>query len=110
MAYIEDNKFSLLFCDKNSNVTDALHWYLPKREWIQVFNGDIFSFSFDAIVSPANSFGFMDGGFDKVILERLGSYIEKATKSIAPVPVGEARTIRLFQKDRPFFLIMAPTM
>ncbi|MFL5743547.1 MAG: macro domain-containing protein [Niastella sp.] len=42
------------------------------------------------MVSPANSFGFMDGGVDYVISERLGWGLEKELqKRIKALPEGE---------------------
>lgn len=35
-----------------------------KYEMVEVLQGSIFDSNCDAVVSPANSFGFMDGGID----------------------------------------------
>jgi hypothetical protein len=39
---------------------------------VEVLPGDICQVQADAIVSPANSFGFMDGGLDQALSERFG--------------------------------------
>lgn len=46
--------------------------YIPDR--VQVYSGDIFKSgpAADAIVSPANSFGFMDGGIDMAYSRHFG--------------------------------------
>lgn len=57
---------------------------------IEVVHGDIFSQNFDTIVSPANSFGFMDGGLDLLISENLGwNIMEKLQSIIKNRPMGE---------------------
>lgn len=56
------------------------------RAWQQVFadvkdvevvEGDYFERSVDAMVSPANSFGIMDGGLDLAIRDALGASIQR---------------------------------
>ena len=39
---------------------------------VEIVHGDIFSRPADALVSPANSFGFMDGGIDLAYSRRFG--------------------------------------
>jgi O-acetyl-ADP-ribose deacetylase (regulator of RNase III) len=61
------------------------------REWqeqfvncpaIEVLSGDYFQKSADAIVSPANSFGIMDGGLDLAIRNGLGFAIEQKVQEV----------------------------
>lgn len=57
---------------------------------VTVISGDIFSQNFDSIVSPANSFGFMDGGLDLLISNNLGwDIMEKLQVAIRNKPIGE---------------------
>ena len=44
--------------------------------------GDITQIECDAMVSPANSFGFMDGGLDYALSERFGWDLEKRLQKI----------------------------
>lgn len=82
---------------------------------VEIIQGDIFKTPTDCIVSPANSFGFMDGGLDYYISEYLGWDIqEKLQKKIAKnyngeLLVGQAEIIETKHKDIPFCLC-APTM
>ncbi|HSD83344.1 MAG TPA: Appr-1-p processing protein, partial [Anaerolineae bacterium] len=60
-------------------------------EWAKVFSGidsvtirhdSVFEMSCDALVSPANSFGFMDGGLDWAISEFFGWHVQKRLQQI----------------------------
>jgi len=67
------------------------------------------------MVSPANSFGFMDGGLDYALSERFGWQLEKKLQQrIKELPegellVGRAMVIETGDSDVPY-LISAPTM
>lgn len=43
---------------------------------VTILNGNILETECDAIVSPANSFGFMDGGLDLHISEKFGWHLQ----------------------------------
>jgi O-acetyl-ADP-ribose deacetylase (regulator of RNase III) len=57
---------------------------------IFIEKGDITKISCDAIVNPANSFGYMGGGVAGAIKQAGGIIIEKEALSKAPIPVGNA--------------------
>jgi O-acetyl-ADP-ribose deacetylase (regulator of RNase III) len=82
---------------------------------VQVSRGDIFEDSADAIISPANSFGFMDGGIDLVYLRRFGHELQERLQALllaqhdGELPVGQAVVIETGDQAIPF-LISAPTM
>jgi len=57
---------------------------------IKAVRGDITTISADAIVNPANSFGYMGGGVAGVIKRKGGIEIEKEAVKKAPIPVGKA--------------------
>ncbi len=77
--------------------------------------GDYFQQPADALVSPANSFGVMDGGLDLVIHDRLGFAVEVRVQEViverhhGELPVGSAEVVAT---DDPSwrYLIAAPTM
>lgn len=77
--------------------------------------GSILDLKVDALVSPANSFGFMDGGIDEMYSETLGWHIsERLQEHIVndfkgELLIGQAT---LVPTDHPVykFLISAPTM
>ena len=69
----------------------------------------------DAIVSPANSFGFMDGGLDYALSERFGWDLqEDVQRRIAGRPIHEllvGESILVPTRDaRVPWLVVAPTM
>lgn len=59
--------------DRNQNLVNFWNKVFANEDKIHVSCGDIFDngehMNVDAIVSPANSFGFMDGGIDYVYSE-----------------------------------------
>ena len=71
--------------------------------------GDITKFSCDAIVNPANSFGYMGGGVASAIKRTGGIEIEKEAVSKAPIDVG--RAVATTAGTLPCkYVIHAPTM
>jgi O-acetyl-ADP-ribose deacetylase (regulator of RNase III) len=82
---------------------------------VEIVKGDICQVDCDAVVSPANSFGFMDGGLDHALSERFGWSLQgQLQKAIAARPirellVGEALIVPTGD-DRTPWLVSAPTM
>lgn len=85
---------------------------LPEISWSE---GDALAGEADAVVTPANSFGFMDGGMDAAVVARFGDAIaEVVRKRIATYPFGEVLIGQAFmiQTNDPKIpnLIFAPTV
>jgi len=84
-------------------------------EHVKVLHGDFFAQDADALVSPANSFGIMDGGLDAAIRDVLGGEVETAVQRRiveqhhGELPVGAAEIVGTGHSRWPF-LIVAPTM
>lgn len=103
----------LHFRDTNPDVIAALR--ITFGEDADYTAGDIFSSPADAIVSPANSFGWMDGGIDLIYVRRMGKVVEDRTKAaIAKLPfgellVGQAIVIPTDYEQMPQ-MVVAPTM
>jgi O-acetyl-ADP-ribose deacetylase (regulator of RNase III) len=82
---------------------------------VQIVNGDITACECDAIVSPANSFGFMDGGLDDVLCQRFGRELESRVQAaIHALPmrellVGQTLVVATDDETTPW-LVVAPTM
>ena len=101
--------------DTNSKLITAWRAFFEDVENVRIAEGDLTAMECDAIVSPANSFGFMDGGVDYAISERLGWQLEKELQQqIKALPEGEllvGRALILPTGDAKIpFLISAPTM
>jgi O-acetyl-ADP-ribose deacetylase (regulator of RNase III) len=82
---------------------------------VQVHAGSIFDVSCDAVVSPANSFGFMDGGIDLLYSQHFGWHVQDRLQKLihehhhGELLVGSAEIVETRDDDIPF-LIAAPTM
>lgn len=82
---------------------------------VEVVRGDYFSTPAEAMVSPANSFGVMDGGLDLAIRDGLGLHVEQrvreriASAHHGELPVGVAEIVETNDARWPL-LVCAPTM
>ena len=82
---------------------------------VEVKQGSIFETPCDAIVSPANSFGFMNGGIDYFLSEELGWHVmprvqEKIRNEFdGELLVGQSLIVPTDHENFPY-LISAPTM
>ena len=101
--------------DRNATLVDAWEREFEGVEGVDVSKGDIFGVTADAIVSPANSFGFMDGGIDGVYSERFGMSLEIGLRRLladehgGELPVGSAVIVQTGASDIPW-MVSAPTM
>lgn len=105
-----------LLIDQNPRMIAAWEECFGKNDpSVKVLEGDLTSVTCDAIVSPANSFGFMDGGIDNAISLRLGWNLQfELQRRIRELPegellVGRAMVIETGDEWIPY-LIAAPTM
>ncbi len=77
--------------------------------------GSILDLSVDAVVSPANSFGFMDGGIDHLYSHHFGWGVQESLQDLirsrhhGELLVGSAEIVET-RSGRIPFLIAAPTM
>lgn len=107
------NKFILV--DKNQEMVDAWRNEFKYHDNFEFHCGDIFEKSADYLVSPANSFGFMDGGIDLAYSKKIGWYLqEKLQEKIKnefdlELLVGQACVIETDFPQYPY-MIAAPTM
>jgi O-acetyl-ADP-ribose deacetylase (regulator of RNase III) len=85
------------------------------KGYVTTYHGSIFDVYCDALVSPANSFGFMDGGIDMSISQFFGWHIQERlqkqiqTKYRGELLVGMAEIIPT-DHTRISYVISAPTM
>ena len=105
----------LYLIDSKSELCDKWRQVFSSYPEVEVLRGDYFQQSADAIVSPANSFGIMDGGLDLAIRNELGFQIETEIQDVilnkyhGEMPIGSAEIINT-NHDKWSFMIAAPTM
>jgi O-acetyl-ADP-ribose deacetylase (regulator of RNase III) len=101
--------------DIDADVVMAWEKYFKGIANVRISHGDIFEGTADAIVSPANSFGYMDGGIDLVYLRRFGWELQTRLQAHlrdahdGELPVGQATIVETFDTAIPY-LVSAPTM
>lgn len=106
---------SILLIDRARELAAAWREQFSEVEGVEVVEGDFFSRPADALVSPANSFGIMDGGLDLAIRDRLGLEVQREVQRVlverhhGELPVGQAEVVATKHRTWPF-LVVAPTM
>ena len=62
----------IVLADLQGHLLEAWQKSGRGKEYVSTYHGSIFDVKCDALVSPANSFGFMDGGIDMEISHFFG--------------------------------------
>ena len=74
---------------------------------VELYDSDVLNAEADALVSPANSFGFMDGGFDDLILKRAGLQLQRRlqhtirTRESGELLIGRAIVLEMVADSEP---------
>lgn len=100
----------------DQGLVDAWKSFFDQEPNVTIQLGDIFQTEVQCFVSPANSFGIMDGGIDRYYSETFGWDLSKrlqqdikAYNPLGELLVGQAITVPAsFDKD--IWMIAAPTM
>jgi O-acetyl-ADP-ribose deacetylase (regulator of RNase III) len=108
----------LILCDLNSDLPLCWKKYFSTTPNVEIIEGDILEVKADAIISPANSFGYMNGGVDQAYLNKWGKQLEDRLRyhisqlgSGGELIVGQGFALRTLDKDDTSpWLIAAPTM
>lgn len=104
--------------DRSPDVAAAWREHFEGARNVDISEGDIFAAdapTADAIVSPANSFGYMDGGIDGVYAQRFGPEAVRRLRTLitaawdGELPVGCAAIVETGDRTIPY-LVSAPTM
>jgi O-acetyl-ADP-ribose deacetylase (regulator of RNase III) len=96
-------------------LADAWRRSCGEFPFVEVVEESILNLEVDAVVSPANSFGFMDGGIDALYLRRFGPELQDAVRRAiveqrrGELLVGDALIVATGDGRIPY-LISAPTM
>jgi O-acetyl-ADP-ribose deacetylase (regulator of RNase III) len=95
-------------------LSNAWRRFCSDLDFVEIYEGSIFDVPCDAVVSPANSFGFMDGGIDHLYSRRFGWEVQERLQNIirelhhGELLVGAAEIVETHSHIP--FLIAAPTM
>jgi O-acetyl-ADP-ribose deacetylase (regulator of RNase III) len=98
-----------------SDLADAWERHCGDLPDVTVYRGSILDLTVDAVVSPANSFGFMDGGIDHRYSHHFGWHVQDRlqelirTRHHGELLVGTAEIVETGDL-RILFVIAAPTM
>lgn len=105
----------LILTAVEKSLADAWQKFCGDLDFVTVHQGSILETECDAVVSPANSFGFMDGGIDAIYLWHFGNDLQtRVRRQIfehhhGELVVGNADVVETGNEAIPF-LIVAPTM
>lgn len=103
--------------DINKNMTDAWYKYFKDAKDLEIINDYFDNFmnthpEVTGIVSPANSFGLMDGGYDKAIIDYLGEEAQTNVLTLLDIvyqgyqPIGTCLSIPYYK----YVILHTPTM
>jgi len=98
-----------------NELADAWESHCGSLPDVVIHRGSIFDLRVDAVVSPANSFGFMDGGIDHLYSQRFGWGVQRKLRELIQIRyhgelvVGSAEIVETDNMTIPF-VIAAPTM
>ena len=98
-----------------SGMADAWRKLFRGMPAVVIVEGDILEGPCDAVVSPANSFGFMDGGIDLAYRRFFGLDLQSRVQAkiqnefYGELPVGQATVVSTGHDAIPY-LVAAPTM
>jgi O-acetyl-ADP-ribose deacetylase (regulator of RNase III) len=105
----------ILLVDQGVPLVRAWNEVFRNVEIVEANAADYFDTPADAMVSPANSFGIMDGGIDLAIRDQLGLEVERRVQNVirekhhGELPIGCAEIVPTNHSRWPH-LVFAPTM
>ncbi|MEO1943130.1 MAG: macro domain-containing protein [Candidatus Thioglobus sp.] len=106
---------NIVLADIEGNLINAWNDIASNNSNITTYQGSIFEVECDALVSPANSFGFMDGSLDFEISEFFGWHVQDRlqeaikSKHNGELLVGQVEIVPTDHTSIPY-MISAPTM
>jgi O-acetyl-ADP-ribose deacetylase (regulator of RNase III) len=99
----------------DESLAEAWTNFCGDLDFVTVHHGSILDVDCDAVVSPANSYGFMDGGIDGLYMWHFGNDIQMRVRHQifdhhhGEIVVGQADVVATANVRIPY-LIFAPTM
>lgn len=105
--------FDIILCDMQPALVRAWEQAFAPFPEVVIEQGDLLEVEADAYVSPANSYGIMDGGIDLALSTRFPRIEKRVQEAIAGVdillPVGQALVVET-EDGYVSYLVCAPTM
>jgi O-acetyl-ADP-ribose deacetylase (regulator of RNase III) len=101
--------------DADEKVATALREAFRHYPEVAVEHGDLLAVAWNTVVSPANAYGFMDGGIDAVFRRFFGAVVEDRVRAAIGerpegfLPIGASLVVQTWNQRIPY-LIVAPTM
>ncbi len=112
-SFPSSSELEIVLCDVQPELVRAWRHAFAAYPRVEVRLGDLTEIDADAYVSPANSFGVMDGGIDAALSERFPGIEARVKEALVPfgrrLPVGYAILVET-EDDLVPFLVCAPTM
>ncbi len=105
----------ILLTSRESALTEAWRAFCGDLDFVEIVQGSILDVTADAVVSPANSYGFMDGGIDALYTQHFGWKVQDRVRRMilerhhGELLVGNADIVETDDVRIPY-LIAAPTM
>ncbi|RKZ51913.1 MAG: Appr-1-p processing protein [Candidatus Parabeggiatoa sp. nov. 3] len=105
----------IILCTVEESLAKAWEKFCGDVKNVKIHRGSILDIKCEAVVSPANSFGFMDGGIDALYLDFFGKEIQMIVRQqiyeqhSGELIIGNADIVQTNHNKIPF-LIIAPTM
>lgn len=115
------NNITFHLCDLDKDIVEAWKLYfsdLPNFKFYEcdIFAVDVYPNTVNAIVSPANSFGDLQGGIDLVYYKKFGHNLEEylqqtiMDKKFGELVIGDALILQMNTFYNYQYFISAPTM
>lgn len=105
----------IILAARERALAEAWQQAMDGIDCVSIHRGSILDIDCDAVVSPANSYGFMDGGIDLVYSQHFGWGVEDRLRQLikdrhhGELLVGAAELVETGNAVQPY-LIAAPTM
>lgn len=105
----------IILTAREDDLADAWERHCGDLPNVCVHRGSILDVNCDAVVSPANSFGFMDGGIDMLYSQHFGWQVQERLQTLirekhhGELLIGTAEIVETDNLRVPY-LIAAPTM
>jgi O-acetyl-ADP-ribose deacetylase (regulator of RNase III) len=105
----------LILCAVDEMLAEAWQRFCGDLDFVEIHRGNILNVDCDAVVSPANSFGFMDGGLDLLYLRHFGIGLQDRVQRMiverhyGELLVGTADVVETGDARIPY-MVIAPTM